>query len=341
MDKILTIIIPTYNMEKYLDRCLSSLIVSDENMMKMEVLVINDGSKDRSSEIAHSYETRYPETFRVIDKDNGNYGSCVNRGLKEATGKYVKILDADDWFDTDGLCAFINELNTIDADIIVTGYTKVFFDGRKTVKYMSDFQYKKEVIGYDSPKLMNVDFKDFVMHSIAIRLNHLKSINYVQTEGISYTDTEYVYYPMINADTIIFLNILVYNYFIGREGQTVSIASQAKHSYDKYRIVSRMINETSEIEKDSFRKRLQTELLKWICSSYYWSVLVIQKLTQENRDMLCSIDKQICLRFPLMQKVLDKERCLGLKYIKVWHKWHIQPINHHLYIFLRLISVRY
>ena len=111
MDKILSIIVPTYNMEKYLERCLSSLIVSDEQMAMLEVLVINDGSKDRSSEIAHGYESRYPDTFRVIDKTNGHYGSCVNRGLQEATGKYVKVLDADDWFNTENFA----EINGRDA----------------------------------------------------------------------------------------------------------------------------------------------------------------------------------------------------------------------------------
>ena len=98
-NKILTIIIPTYNMEQYLRKCLDSLIVSEENMQRLEVLVVNDGSKDSSSAIGHEYEAKYPQTFRVIDKENGNYGSCVNRGLKEATGKYVKVLDADDYFD--------------------------------------------------------------------------------------------------------------------------------------------------------------------------------------------------------------------------------------------------
>ena len=98
MDKLLTIVIPSYNMEKYLDRCLSSLIVSDEKMQCLEVLVINDGSKDRTSEIAHTYEERFPGTFRVVDKENGHYGSCVNRGLKEARGTFIKVLDADDYF---------------------------------------------------------------------------------------------------------------------------------------------------------------------------------------------------------------------------------------------------
>ena len=78
MTKLLSIIIPTYNMQKYLRHCLDSLLVSDEMMDQLEVLVINDGSKDNSSKIAHEYETKYPNTFRVVDKENGNYGSCVN-----------------------------------------------------------------------------------------------------------------------------------------------------------------------------------------------------------------------------------------------------------------------
>src|SRR5574344_1376419 len=124
MDKILTIIIPTYNMEKYLRHCLDSLIVP--NMDKVEVLVINDGSKDSSSAIGHEYQDKYPQTFRVIDKENGNYGSCINRGLKEATGKYVKVLDADDWYDSDECLKLILYLiydNTSDVDFLYTNIT--------------------------------------------------------------------------------------------------------------------------------------------------------------------------------------------------------------------------
>ena len=74
MEKLLTLIVPTYNMEQYLERCLTSLIIDSDQMDLMQVLVINDGSKDRSSEIAHSFEDKYPDTYMVIDKENGNYG---------------------------------------------------------------------------------------------------------------------------------------------------------------------------------------------------------------------------------------------------------------------------
>ena len=118
MDKILTLIIPTYNMELYLRYCLDSLLV-DEGMDALEVLVVNDGSRDCSLEIAREYEHKYPQTFKVIDKENGNYGSCVNRGLKEATGKYVKVLDADDSFDTEHFGRFI--VRFVQCFVIKTG----------------------------------------------------------------------------------------------------------------------------------------------------------------------------------------------------------------------------
>lgn len=126
MNKILTIVIPTYNMEKYLDKCLTSLVIEDRELMKqLEILVVIDGSKDRSSEIAHTYQVRYPQTFIVIDKENGNYGSCINRGLKEAAGKYIKVLDADDCYNSKSLQQHLELLRIVDVDLILTSYVIV------------------------------------------------------------------------------------------------------------------------------------------------------------------------------------------------------------------------
>ena len=133
MEKQLTLIIPTYNMERYLRTCLDSLII-DEGQQALEVLIINDGSKDASSAIAHEYEREYPDIFRVINKENGNYGSCINRGLKEATGRYLKILDADDYFDNASLIQFLKIIVTIDTDMILTDNT-IYGDNNSSKKY--------------------------------------------------------------------------------------------------------------------------------------------------------------------------------------------------------------
>ena len=85
MEKQISIIIPTYNMEAYIGKCLDSLLIPEFD--QVEVLVVNDGSKDRSSEIAHRYADRYPDSIRVIDKPNGNYCSCINAALPQCTGR--------------------------------------------------------------------------------------------------------------------------------------------------------------------------------------------------------------------------------------------------------------
>lgn len=224
MDKILTIIIPTYNMEKYLRHCLNSLIVP--NMDKVEVLVINDGSKDSSSAIGHEYQDKYPQTFRVIDKENGNYGSCVNRGIKEATGKYVKVLDADDSFYTKGFDEYINQLQKVDADLVLTNFDIVNENDVVTYKgYYSE--YYPEI-----PIETNFDFETFInrpnvafygrMHGFTYRIDILRSMGYKQTEGVSYTDQEWVFKPVKNVKTCYYIPILLYKYLIGREGQTMN-----------------------------------------------------------------------------------------------------------------------
>ncbi|MDE5929626.1 MAG: glycosyltransferase family 2 protein, partial [Muribaculaceae bacterium] len=127
MEKQISIIIPTYNMEKYIGKCLDSLLTPE--FEQVEVLVVNDGSKDRSSEIAHGYADRYSGSIRVIDKPNGNYGSCINAALPLATGRYVKVLDADDTFDTEAFSELVRMLADIDDDVVVTPFTVVDTDG--------------------------------------------------------------------------------------------------------------------------------------------------------------------------------------------------------------------
>jgi glycosyltransferase involved in cell wall biosynthesis len=104
----------------------------------VEVLVVNDGSKDSSSAIAHEYAAMYPKSIVVIDKENGNYGSCINRGLKAATGKYIKVLDADDSFDTENFEQYVQLLKTVNVDMLLTDYVIVNEQG--DVKSNTTFQ---------------------------------------------------------------------------------------------------------------------------------------------------------------------------------------------------------
>lgn len=220
--KLLTVVIPTYNMEKYLRSCLDSLIVSPELMALLEVLVVNDGSKDASSAIGHEYEAKFPGTFRVIDKENGNYGSCVNRGLAEATGKYFRLLDADDRFDSAAFAKYLETAKTLDVDLILNERVFVRPSGEVVKKSSSRF-----------PELTEFEFfptTEFpVMHCVAYKTENLRRIGYRQTEGISYTDRQFVFTPVATVKRAFFMREYLYLYLVGREGQTMTPATMLRN----------------------------------------------------------------------------------------------------------------
>ncbi len=252
MEKILSIIIPTYNMEKYLHKTLSSLIVSNkEQLQSLEVLIINDGSKDLSSQIGHFYEKRYPDTFRVIDKENGNYGSCINRGLKEATGKYIKILDADDFFDTIALESFIQSLQETNTDMVITDFVKVDENGHKKQYY----SYAK--LPHHEPfPTVEIPYNSMMwMHAVTYRTQMLRDIHYHQTEGISYTDQEWIFLPINAAKTCSYVNICLYYYLVGRNGQTMDPKVFAKNITQEIQGLFVMIDGYDKIKDEEMRMR--------------------------------------------------------------------------------------
>jgi glycosyltransferase involved in cell wall biosynthesis len=189
-------------------------------MEKLEVLVINDGSTDNSSAIAHEYQDKYPDTFRVIDKENGNYGSCVNRGLKEAKGKYIKILDADDSFHTKNFISYLKEICQLDVDLIITNFSYVFAN-KKAPNFETTYNFPNEIIMSLSKISKGKDFTNIEMHAVTYRTDALRSIGYQQTEGLPYTDQEWMFWPMTTVKKVYYLPLNLYQYLVGREGQTV------------------------------------------------------------------------------------------------------------------------
>lgn len=232
MDKILSIIVPSYNMEAFLDRSLSSLIVGTPLMERLEVLVVNDGSKDRTSEIAHGYESRFPGTFRVIDKANGHYGSCVNAGLAQASGKYVKVLDADDYFG-ERFADYLAFLTTVDADLILTD--NVVVDEAGVITDRRSFNLPKDKV--ISLAEMMPESSHLNHFNITHRTSILKDNGYRQTEGISYTDLEWTTVPLGYIKSFVYCPFTVYHYLRGRDGQSVDIAYRRKNMWMENKVV--------------------------------------------------------------------------------------------------------
>lgn len=324
--KILSLIIPSYNMERYLAKCLDSLIVP--GFENVEVLVVNDGSKDRTLEIARDYERRYPDSIRVINKPNGNYGSCINAALPLATGKYIRTLDADDTFDSTNFTVYLRLLPSIDADIILTDYSRVDED-EKTLSIKRYESIEPAVIKTFEDILNEVD-ENIAMHATTYRRSIFANLDYKQTEGISYTDNEWMFYPFAEGKTFYRLPIVVYRHLLGRTGQTIEENTFLTRTKDFIRIIERMAsyhqNFGEHDERKEYLVNYLTRLLQWFYS------LILMKPRKDALQNLTIFDKEIERAYPELNSHLNKFTifpAIQYPFVKQWRaagrpsKWRI------------------
>lgn len=320
--KILSIIIPSYNMQEYLHRSVKSLL-DKEIIQEIEIIIVNDGSTDKTLEIAQSYQKQYPQSVLVINKKNGHYGSAVNAGINKASGKYLKVLDADDWFNTEEFVRFVKALHTIESvDVVFTrwclnnvyAHTKI-----QSEEYINPLNQKLDINKIKTDSRLSF-FSFFSLYAITYRTQLLREINYKQSEGICYTDVEYIYYPLLSASTVTFLNYNVYQYFVGREGQSINPAILKKNIRHHYAIYKRMIEDYTEPQSEIKRIFQVTAFVK-ISESLYFSFL-LSNSPKERKDLnLKELDKRIKSKSPLIYEEIGKLQYHKLPYISLWRKW--------------------
>lgn len=317
MKKLITIIVPTYNMETYLRKGLDSLLIA-KSLHLVEVIVVNDGSKDQSLDIACEYERKYPNVFVVIDKPNGNYGSCINMGLRKATGKYVKIMDADDSFLTPHFETLVNVLSAVDADLVFTDYIKFYTSG-KTVKYTFDLPVRQTAPIED---VYNTQaFYNIQMHALTYRTDILRRMNYRQTEGISYTDTEWCFSPVTQVKTVYYLNVCVYRYLMGREGQTMDPNVINRSMSQKLKCYSALLQSIKGMKLSLSMKEFTTEQLVKHAFDIYNFYLI--KNPGMNREALKALDEELKILHPSVYKRCDNfQYRLHIPYhhVREWRK---------------------
>ena len=164
MEKILTISIAAYNVENFITKTLDSFIC-DEKMMKLfEVIIVNDGSKDNTNLISKRYADKYPDTFILLDKENGGYGSTINSSLAIARGKYYKLVDGDDWVDNAQFAEFVIRLENESADIVLTKYYR-FNEPDGNIEIISNDMEYNEIFINDIEKFTFSE--NLAMHQIA------------------------------------------------------------------------------------------------------------------------------------------------------------------------------
>lgn len=226
--KILSIAVPVYNTEKYICRCVDSLII-DDIIDDIEIILVNDGSKDNSIEILKEYKNKYPNSIIVIDKENGGHGSTINVALEKATGKYFRVLDSDDWFDSNNFVEFIQRLKKENVDLIITNYKKEFiYSGCSDDVNWKDLE-ENVIYNFNNFDLSILNNEYFVMANSTYKLDVLKKSNLKLLEKTFYVDMQYNVIPIKFLDTFKFWNLDIYRYFIGRPDQSMNLQNFVKN----------------------------------------------------------------------------------------------------------------
>ena len=244
-DKLLTVIVPVYKVERYINKCLDSLIVSPDLMDMLEVIIVNDGTPDNSAEMSREYVKRFPKTFRQIDKENGGHGSAWNVGLKEATGKYLRFLDSDDWLTN--LPEFMDRLSNCDTDVVITRISRYYED--KMVSEDSDCPKTTDTvlpISQIGPQEFSEyeSIGDFWFSTYKTAL--LKPLYPLFLEGVSYDDSILFIIPLLYAKDYIAYDMILYNYLLGREGQSMALEVQRRKIPDRIKVLHQMCSYLNE-----------------------------------------------------------------------------------------------
>ena len=249
MEKIITFAIPCYNSEAYMEKCIQSLLGAGDDT---EILIINDGSVDKTGEIADSYAQKYPNLIRVVHQENGGHGEGVNQGIRLGKGMYYKVVDSDDRLDPVELDKFLcrireNVSNGVVADMYVTNYVYDHVaDGTTKPMRYSDIFPLETLCTWEDTKPFGVS-QYLMMHSVIYRTELLREIKIELPKHTFYVDNLYMYYPFPYVKSIYYMNLDLYYYFIGRDDQSVNEKNMIKR-IDQQILVTKLMTKCHDLE---------------------------------------------------------------------------------------------
>lgn len=283
--KYISFAIPCYNSQEYMAHAIESILVGGEDV---EIIVVNDGSKDQTSKIGHEYAEKYPDIVRVIDKENGGHGDAVNYGLENAQGKYFKVVDSDDWVNTESLQKILKVLKDFEeknqeVDMLIANYV-----------YEKEGAAHKKVIHYRNVLPQDTIFKwsevgrfhidqYILMHSVIYRTDMLKLCQLKLPKHTFYVDNIYVYYPLPHVRKMYYMDTDFYRYFIGREDQSVNEKVMIKR-IDQQLFVTRTMIDMYRMKQIS-NKKLRAYMEKYLAIMMtVSSILCIRSKNPENLE---------------------------------------------------------
>ena len=313
--KLLSIAIPCYNSQDYMENCIESLLVGGE---EVEILVIDDGSSDRTAEIADAYARKYPTIVKAIHQENGGHGEAVNAGIRNATGLYFKVVDSDDWVNKEAYVQILKALyellrgpQTVDLLISNFVYEKQGATRKKIMQYRKCLPQDR-IFGWEEVKHMPKG-KYLLMHSMIYRTKLLHECNLELPKHTFYVDNLFAFEPLPYVKNMYYLDVNFYRYFIGRDDQSVNEKVMIKRIDQQIRVNKLMVN--AYINCKSTNKHLKKYMFSYLdIITTISSIMLIRANTEESlqkkKELLEYIkteDKQVYrkLRHSLFGRVMN------------------------------------
>ncbi len=283
--KLLSVAIPCYNSAEYMSHAIETLLTGGE---EMEIIIVDDGSKDDTGRIADEYAAKYPKIIKSVHQENGGHGEAVNTGLLHATGLYYKVVDSDDWVNVDALRQVLDKLKELvqdgqSLDLMIANYVyeKPSINKHKVMNYKTALPKDKIFTWNDIMFFKQSQY--IIMHAAIYRTKLLKDCGLKLPKHTFYVDNIFVYQPLPFVKTMYYLDVNLYRYFIGREDQSVNESVMLKRIDQQIRITKIMIesHDMSQIKN----KKLRSYMIKYLCMMMtVSSVYLIRDNTSESLE---------------------------------------------------------
>lgn len=284
--KTISFAVPCYNSAEYMDKCIESLLACGDDI---EIVIVDDGSvKDNTAEKADEWQERYPDIIKAVHQQNGGHGCAVNTGLEAATGRYFKVVDSDDWLDADAMKPVMKylrrQMELRDPTDLVIGnyvYEKVYEGTRTVMRYRNVFPVNREFtwdeVGAFGPS------QYLLMHSVIYRTDLLRDMGLELPKHTFYVDNIFVYEPLPHVQTMYYLDVDMYRYFIGRSDQSVNESVMMGRIDQQLRVTRIMIDavDVTSIEQKRLRHYLENYLSMMMCIC---SVFLRMRNTPEDEE---------------------------------------------------------
>ena len=315
---ILTIAIPTYNMGKYLPRNLESIVAA--KCEAIETLILDNSSTDGSGRIADLYANKYPRLFTAIHKENQGYGSSVNWAIERAKGKYLRIIDADDWVDSEALADLVVQLKNQTADLVMMPYRIVC---EKTGQEMIQFSAPREWKAGD----IQLSFCEETCpvpqrHGTVFHTDFLRQTGVRLLENAYYVDEQLMLWTYMCAESACKLEADVYRYRIGNEMQSISSRSMGLHWYERECVIRSCLEQQRVLEKNGTLIRCCTLKLAENIGNHFTTLFIYVKPRKTGRRLANEWRKFIQGRFPNLWKLVKKKAWL----LSIISFFHISPM---------------